>query len=50
MGTSHTSPGKPNYRGLDLEKHLASGRGRTFSDIPLIELAHWPVFVWAVVI
>ena len=30
MGTSHTSPGKPNSSGLDLEKHLASGRGRTF--------------------
>ena len=30
MGTSPTSPGKLNYRGLDSRKHLDSGRGRTF--------------------
>ncbi len=25
MGTSQTSPGKPNYRGLDLEKQISTG-------------------------
>ena len=31
MGTSPTSPGKLNYRGLDLfRKNLHSGRGRSF--------------------
>jgi len=39
MGTSHTSPGKPHYHGLDLEKTLDSGRGRTiFLTSLVIEL------------
>jgi hypothetical protein len=35
MGTSQTSPGKPNYRGLDLEKTFRlRSRQNFFLDIP----------------
>jgi phage/plasmid-associated DNA primase len=35
MGTTHTSPGKPNYRGLDLEKTSPlRSRQKFFLDIP----------------
>jgi hypothetical protein len=35
MGTSHTSPAKPNYRGLDLEKtSRLRSRQIFFLDIP----------------
>jgi len=37
MGTSQTSPGKPNYRGLDLEKQISTG-DEMFSRDP----AHFP--------
>jgi hypothetical protein len=35
MGTSQTSPGKPNHRGLDLEKRSRlRSRQKFFLDIP----------------
>jgi len=35
MGTSHTSPAKPNYRGLDLEKtSRLRSRQNFLLDIP----------------
>src|ERR1700746_2128489 len=41
MGTSHTSPAKPNYRGLDLEKtSRLRSRQNFFLDIPF-DRTHW---------
>jgi len=41
MGTSHTSPGKPNYRGLDLEKTSPfRSRQNFFLDIPF-DRTYW---------
>ena len=52
MGTSHTSPGKPNYCGLDLEKtSRLRSRQNFFLDIPFDRThcgricgqgQHWP--------
>jgi hypothetical protein len=42
MGTSHTSPAKPNYRGLDLEKtSRLRSRQNFFLDIPF-DRTHCP--------
>jgi hypothetical protein len=49
MGTSQTSPGKPNHRGLDLEKtSRLRSRQNFFLDIPF-DRTHWTVahkLVW----
>ena len=41
MDTRQTSPGKPNYRGLDLEKtSQLQSRQKFFLDIPF-NRTHW---------
>ncbi len=46
MGSSHTSPAKPNYRGLDLEKtSRLRSRQNFFLDIPF-DRTHLPLSRW----